>query len=127
MFAYKEDKKGNIIEELIDPKVVPKGFLTTSMKLDASIHMMVNGSIMLKPNEVPKPAVYIKMTNEQKLNSIREQRNILLRETDWTQTLDAPLSREKQAEYKVYRQALRELPARADLDLDSPWFPKKPQ
>jgi len=36
-------------------------------------------------------------------------RNNYLAETDWTQTLDAPLSDADQLKYKTYRQALRDL------------------
>lgn len=35
----------------------------------------------------------------------------LLKNSDWTQTVDAPLSDSKKAEWATYRQALRDLPA----------------
>jgi len=41
----------------------------------------------------------------------RALRNDALNSTDWTQLPDAPLSAEKVAEYKTYRQTLRDLPA----------------
>jgi len=41
---------------------------------------------------------------------IREQRNKLLIGCDWTQARDSPLTIEKQDEWTVYRQALRDLP-----------------
>lgn len=41
---------------------------------------------------------------------IREQRNKLLIGCDWTQSRDSPLTIEKQDEWTVYRQALRDLP-----------------
>jgi hypothetical protein len=41
---------------------------------------------------------------------IREQRNKLLIGCDWTQARDSPLTIEKQDEWAVYRQALRDLP-----------------
>lgn len=126
MYAYKIDDKGNIVEELLDVNKIPQGYIGTEQKLDATIHMYVNGSVMMKPKEAPKKQIVARLTNEQKLQSIRELRDILLVKTDWTQTLDAPISAEKQEEYRVYRQALRELPSRADLDLDNPIFPKKP-
>jgi hypothetical protein len=40
---------------------------------------------------------------------IRFRRDAELRESDWTQTLDAPLSAEKKAEWAAYRSALRNL------------------
>ena len=60
------------------------------------------------------------------LDQFREWRNGLLAETDWTVLPDSPLSAEKQAEWKTYRQKLRDLPAntsepyRVDLRPDIP-------
>ena len=45
---------------------------------------------------------------------LREKRNDLLAKSDWTQVSDAPLSQEKKSEWKVYRQALRDLPNNLD-------------
>jgi O-glycosyl hydrolase len=41
---------------------------------------------------------------------IRSQRANLLRNSDWTQMPDSPLSESKRAEWAVYRQALRDMP-----------------
>lgn len=65
-------------------------------------------------------------TTEYVLAFARFYRNILLAESDWTQTMDAPLSVEKRAEWAVYRQALRDLTvtyAASPLDIE---FPTKP-
>jgi len=51
------------------------------------------------------------------------RRDEALQETDWTQTLDAPLSDADQLKYRTYRQALRDLPTHSnwpDLD-ESDW------
>ena len=45
------------------------------------------------------------------------ERDILLKESDWTQLPDSPLSAEKKAEWAAYRQALRDLPINADTSL----------
>ena len=42
---------------------------------------------------------------------IREKRNHLLAECDWTQLYDSPLSAEKKTEWAAYRQELRDIPA----------------
>lgn len=47
---------------------------------------------------------------ESKLNQIREIRNSLLAACDFTQLVDAPISSEKKEAYRLYRQALRDLP-----------------
>jgi hypothetical protein len=41
---------------------------------------------------------------------IRSKRANLLRNSDWTQMPDSPLSEAKRAEWAVYRQALRDMP-----------------
>jgi len=41
---------------------------------------------------------------------IRKKRDALLQWCDWTQGNDSPLSEEKKAEWRIYRQALRDLP-----------------
>ena len=42
---------------------------------------------------------------------LRDTRNILLGQSDWTQLADADLTEEKLAEWNTYRQALRDYPA----------------
>lgn len=42
---------------------------------------------------------------------VRNERDRKLPQSDWTQTVDAPLTTEKKAEWATYRQALRDLPA----------------
>lgn len=41
--------------------------------------------------------------------AIREERKILLIESDWTQMPDSPLTEEQKAEWATYRQALRDM------------------
>ena len=43
--------------------------------------------------------------------SIRSKRNELLKESDWTQLNDCPLSASKKQEWATYRQELRDLPS----------------
>ena len=45
---------------------------------------------------------------EEAAKSVRQQRNSLLAESDWTQLADAPVD---QAAWATYRQALRDVPA----------------
>ena len=67
------------------------------------------------------------------LNILRKQRNALLTESDWTQTSDNALSSDKKTEWETYRQALRDLPAKAKPKLSDDaqsitnvTFPTKP-
>tara|TARA_X000000950_G_scaffold206442_1_gene248366 strand:+ start:4961 stop:5353 length:393 start_codon:yes stop_codon:yes gene_type:complete len=59
---------------------------------------------------------------------IREQRNVLLANSDWTQNNDSPLSTTKKQEWATYRQALRDLPSQYESN-DNPKdvvFPSEP-
>lgn len=72
------------------------------------------------------------------MNYLREVRNKLLAESDWTQNRDVTLSND--ADWKTYRQALRDLPSTASsefanqtitatsapVDMSSITFPSKP-
>ena len=60
------------------------------------------------------------------LARVRPERNGRLAGTDWTQTVDAPLTAEKQAEWAVYRQALRDYPSQSDRVSTLPDWPTPP-
>ena len=57
------------------------------------------------------------------LANLREQRDKLLKDSDWTQYRDVIL--ENDTDWKTYRQALRDLPATAS-DPHNPTWPTKP-
>lgn len=52
---------------------------------------------------------YIDLGDEHAWQEIREKRNNLLQECDWTQLADSPLSEQVKAQYVVYRQLLRDI------------------
>ena len=51
----------------------------------------------------------------------RAERDRLLDETDWTQVLDAPISPESREAFRVYRQALRDVPEQAGFPEAIEW------
>ena len=55
---------------------------------------------------------------------IRSERDYLLKQSDWTQFNDSPLSVEKKTEWATYRQALRDLPN--TVDINNIVYPTKP-
>jgi|TARA_R100000482_G_scaffold436_1_gene262 hypothetical protein len=59
---------------------------------------------------------------------VREQRNVLLKNSDWTQNNDSPLSESKKSEWAIYRQTLRDLPAQYNEndEINNVVFPDKP-
>lgn len=54
------------------------------------------------------------------LQEVRYLRYVKLSSSDWTQAVDAPLSDEKKAEWRTYRQSLRDIMANLPADLDDP-------
>lgn len=65
----------------------------------------------------------ISRDNELAIIGLREKRNKLLQESDWTQVADAPVDR---TAWATYRQSLRDLPATAK-DIFNPTWPVKPE
>ena len=52
---------------------------------------------------------------------IRKQRDALLNETDWTQMIDSALDETKKERYRIYRQALRDIPEQENFPYDVVW------
>lgn len=63
-----------------------------------------------------EPSVVI-LTAEQ----TRQQRNMLLVRSDWTQLPDAPLTTEQKAEWETYRQALRDITTQVNFPASVDW------
>ena len=57
------------------------------------------------------------LQNAEPMRILREERNQKLTETDWTQNRDVTLSND--ADWKMYRQKLRDLPSTAEPQLDA--------
>lgn len=67
------------------------------------------------------------------MSHFKKVRNAKLAESDWTQAADSPLSDSKKAEWKTYRQTLRDLPSKVTPKflpnsprIDESDFPTKP-
>lgn len=52
---------------------------------------------------------------------VRAKRDKLLNETDWTQMADTALSEDKKEAYRIYRQALRDVPEQEGFPYDVSW------
>jgi hypothetical protein len=65
------------------------------------------------------------LRNYDPLVALRAKRNDLLQESDWTQLADSPMPPEKREEWRIYRQALRDLPETAE-DKKNPVWPLPP-
>ena len=65
------------------------------------------------------------LTQSDHLKNLRETRDLLLNQSDWTRMDDNQLSSDKKAEWATYRQTLRDLPANT-ADPSNPTWPTKP-
>ena len=78
---------------------------------------IINGSnIVIEENEVVEYQTKRLKTQQELENEtegqwvrIRRKRTRYLTETDWTQLPDSPLTNQKQTEWQIYRQSLRDI------------------
>lgn len=63
-------------------------------------YKVINGELTHSPKQ---------KTDVEILEEIRKNRNAILAQTDWTQMPDSPLSEKDKKNYKIYRQALRDM------------------
>ena len=85
----------------------------------------VNGTVLVHEDTEKKE----QLENNKKIQfieNLRTKRDSELHRTDWIVSVsDSPLSHEKIEEWKVYRQALRDLPANT-TDPENPVWPQAP-
>ena len=70
-----------------------------------------------KPTESELNTKIAELDAAEPMRLLREQRNLLLNQTDWTQNDDVPT--ETKTKWQTYRQQLRDLPATASTKLNS--------
>ena len=74
--------------------------------------------IQTKPTEEEVNQKVYELEQEEPLTLLREERNRLIAETDWTQLKDIDLDIIRERNWKNYRQALRDLPSKSNPKLD---------
>ena len=72
-----------------------------------------------KPTEEEINQKVSELEAQEPFTLLREERNKLIAETDWTQLKDIDLDIIRERNLKNYRQALRDLPAKSNPKLDS--------
>ena len=82
---------------------------------------LVSGEWILPHLAFAKTAEDLATESEVAWANLREQRDKLLAETDWTASTDVTMT----ADMTTYRQALRDLPANT-ADINNPVYPEKP-
>jgi len=58
-------------------------------------------------------------TQEQLEQALREMRDVLLKESDWTQMPDCPLSEEVKNDWRIWRQEMRDITATVSYPLEN--------
>ena len=120
-YSIYKDSDGSIVKAL-------SCFESDLDKIVKSGHSYIEGAY--SPNRykvVDGEAVALEDTDEMIVARIRTTRNAILGTSDWTQLSDASLSDDKKAEWKTYRQALRDLPTHAKWpNLESGDWPTPP-
>ena len=71
-------------------------------------------------------AIQLRLDNY--LTLLRDDRNLLLLESDWTQGIDSPLDSSKKTEWQTYRQSLRDVTSGISSvsDVENVIWPTKP-
>jgi hypothetical protein len=75
----------------------------------------------IKPTQEELDVELARLQAQEKVDDMREERNRLLADSDFSQLPDAPVNRN---EWATYRQALRDLPS--TVDINNPVYPEKP-
>lgn len=129
------------MEAIIDPdKLECIGFVQTGTVLynswSSCILIPVDDSFVNQPLKVEKNGdKYILSVDgqaklEQAWKDLRFRRNQLLRDSDWTQMPDSPLSQDVRSRWTEYRQKLRDLPKKMIMttieDFDTLSWPSCP-
>ncbi len=93
-----------------------------------------NSPDITQPTQEELDAKLKELKENQPYKLLREERNRLIAETDWTQLKDVDLDFIRERDWKNYRQALRDLPSKSTpklnsfggLDMSSVNWPDKP-
>tara|TARA_R100000458_G_C8271691_1_gene246444 strand:- start:1216 stop:1560 length:345 start_codon:yes stop_codon:yes gene_type:complete len=97
----------------------PTKFNAVLALVGGEISQLGNGEFLFRSGQKPptEKAIQAKLTelqNAEPMRVLREERNEMLKQTDWRASSDLTLS----SEWATYRQALRDLPSTATPTLD---------
>lgn len=77
------------------------------------MRIRIYGWEIVKPLGVGEPAV----DQQGLLQALRDMRDVLLKESDWTQMPDCPLSEEVKNDWRIWRQQMRDITATVPMPL----------
>ena len=114
-------KKGRGAASSLEAKVLADGETLHIGSANADTQRVVGGVLV----DLPQP---LSAAPERITAEIRLRRDALLTQTDWTQVSDCPLPAEVVADFKQYRQQLRDLPSASSAvaSIDDVVFPTPP-
>jgi hypothetical protein len=100
------------------PPTMPKTYIRAKQWVPQISFLYCNawGHILENQTQPTDGPIEDNLTSEESIQYVREYRNKLLADCDWTQLDDVPLSLEKVADWKIYRQALRDFPETINVD-----------
>lgn len=107
---YYSAKNNAFYDDAIHQTLPPDAIEITKAEWENALNQQANG-LVIAPDSTGKPT-NVKPTIDpaQVAQSVRNYRDNLLSQCDWTQLPDSPLSATIKAEWATYRQALRDLP-----------------
>tara|TARA_R110001606_G_scaffold6149_2_gene27723 strand:- start:4501 stop:4887 length:387 start_codon:yes stop_codon:yes gene_type:complete len=106
---------------------------TLARNLELNSHLSSINAFTNKPNDftiVDGELVAIIKAEDEYTAWMKNKRNLLLAQSDWTQAIDSPLTDAKKSQWQTYRQTLRDLPTNyvGDItDRDSVEWPTQPE
>lgn len=111
-----------------DRAAIPRGYTRVAPPdAPAGFYAVLNGTWRLikgvkpeyvDPNKLPLPQDILEAN---KKAEVRSARDAALKDSDWTQMVDSPLSVEGKASWAAYRQALRDIPQQAEFPWNVTW------
>lgn len=114
------NRKAFLQDDMVEANLVSgEGYLEGAY--DADTQKIVDGAAVNIDQGVIDTQI-----NDAAWANIRETRNALLAETDWTQAADSPLTDTQKQSYRLYRQNLRDLPQADGFDPLNPEWPTLP-
>ena len=119
------DEKGKY-EEFLDENEwyemeVPMEAVVSYLRVE-----FINGKYILKEDAMKKKD-YILQLFQQKVDEVRNQRNVLLKESDWTLVSDSPLTDAQKQAWKTYRQKLRDITKTMTVNNQNVTWPTPPK
>ena len=103
----------------------PKKPIMETVLSDVSMPYITEADYQMALSEAWQGEVTVEEVPET-AEEIRARRDKLLADTDWTQTLDAPIDAATRESMRTYRQALRDVPQQDGFPADIQW-PELPE